>query len=97
LNDQRKRKWEKKRYKARSSSILAEKWGVCFGTDSKTDDSFPTHQITPNDITQSRLQRVSKRQKPRELTIDPDISANFSTEELNMAHLLAVKSGKAAS
>jgi hypothetical protein len=34
------------------------------------------------------------RQKRRELTIDPDLSANFSTEELNKA-LLAVKSGKA--
>jgi hypothetical protein len=59
------------------------------------------HQLTANDIA-SRLQRVSKvpmeqshlrsmkralRQKRRELTIDPDISANFSTEELNTALL----------
>jgi hypothetical protein len=35
------------------------------------------------------------RQKRRELTIDPDLSVNFSTEELNTA-LLAVKSKKAA-
>jgi hypothetical protein len=35
------------------------------------------------------------RQKRRELTIDPDLSVNFSTEELNTA-LLAVKSEKAA-
>jgi hypothetical protein len=35
------------------------------------------------------------RQKRIELTIDPDFSANFSTEELNTA-LLAVKYGKAA-
>jgi hypothetical protein len=33
------------------------------------------------------------RQKRRELTIDPDLSANFSIEELNTA-LLALKSGK---
>jgi hypothetical protein len=31
------------------------------------------------------------RQKRRELTIDPDLSANFSTEELN-----TMKTGKAA-
>jgi hypothetical protein len=35
------------------------------------------------------------RQKRRELTIDPDLFANFSTEELN-TDLLVVKSGKAA-
>jgi hypothetical protein len=35
------------------------------------------------------------RQERRELTIDPDLSASISIEELNTA-LLAVKSGKAA-
>jgi hypothetical protein len=71
--------------------------------------SSPTHQITANDIA-LRLQQVSKvpmdqshvrstkralRQKPREITIDPNLSGNFSTKELNTA-LLAVKSGKVA-
>jgi hypothetical protein len=41
------------------------------------------------------LTKRDLRQKRRELTIDPDLSANFLTEELNKA-LLAVKSGKAA-
>jgi hypothetical protein len=69
-----------------------------------------THQITANVIA-SRLLRVSKvpmdqshvrstkralRQKRRKLKIDSDFSANFSTEELNMALMLAVKSGKSA-
>jgi hypothetical protein len=43
--------------------------------------------------------RSTKRalsQKRRELTIDPDLLANFSTEELNTT-MLAVKSGKTAS
>jgi hypothetical protein len=76
---------------------------------SSTGASSPAHQITANDIA-SRLQRVSRvpmdqshvrstkralRQKRRELKIDPNLSANFLTEELNTA-LLAVKSGKAA-
>jgi hypothetical protein len=40
-----------------------------------------------------RSTKRALRQKCRELTIDPDISANFSTKELNTA-LLVVKSGK---
>jgi hypothetical protein len=78
------------------------------GTDLNTGASSPAHQITSNDIA-SRLQRISKvpidqshlrstkralSQKPREFPIDPDLSANFSTKELNTA-LLAVKCGKA--
>jgi hypothetical protein len=42
-----------------------------------------------------RSTKRALRQKRRELPIDPDLSANFSTEELNTA-LLVVKSGKAA-
>jgi hypothetical protein len=73
------------------------------GIDSNTGASSATHQTTANDIA-SRLQRVSKvpmdqshvrsTKKRRELSIDPDLSANFSTEELTTA-LLTVKSGKA--
>jgi hypothetical protein len=37
---------------------------------------------------------VRLRKKRRELTINPDLSANFSTEKLKTA-LLAVKTGKA--
>jgi hypothetical protein len=78
------------------------------GTD--TSSAAPsTHQITANGIA-SRLLGVSKgpmdqnlvrstkralRQKRRELTIDPEISADFSPEELNTA-LLTKKSRKAA-
>jgi hypothetical protein len=79
------------------------------GIDSNTGASSATHQTTANDIA-SRLQQVSKvpmdqshvrstkralRQKRRELSNDPNLSANFSPEELNTA-LLTVKSGKAA-
>jgi hypothetical protein len=42
-----------------------------------------------------RSTKRSLRQKRRELTIDPDLTANFSTKELNTA-LFAVKSRKAA-
>jgi glycine cleavage system protein P-like pyridoxal-binding family len=107
LNDQRKRKWEKIVgstnfiRSSRKAWILLRK----LGTDLNTGASSPTHLITVNYIA-SRLQGVSKvpmdqshvrstkrvlRQKRRELTVDPDLSANFSTEELNTA-VLAVKS-----
>jgi hypothetical protein len=42
-----------------------------------------------------RSTKRALRQKRRELKIDPNLSANFSTEELNTV-LLAVKSRKAA-
>jgi hypothetical protein len=42
-----------------------------------------------------RSTKRALRQKRRELSIDPDLSTNFSTEELNTA-LLTVKSGKTA-
>jgi hypothetical protein len=42
-----------------------------------------------------RSKKRALGQKRRELTIDPDFSAKFSTEELNPV-LLAVKSGKNA-
>jgi hypothetical protein len=79
------------------------------GIGSNTGHSSPTHQVTANDIA-SRLQQLSKvlmdqshvrstkrtlRLKRRELSINPDLSANYSTEELNTA-LLTVKSEKAA-
>jgi hypothetical protein len=46
-----------------------------------------------HDYNAERSMKKVFRQKRRELTIDPDLSANFSTEELNTA-LFAVKSGK---
>jgi hypothetical protein len=47
------------------------------------------------DQSQVRSTKRALRQKRRELTIDPDLSANFSIEELDMAQL-AVKSENAA-
>jgi hypothetical protein len=73
-----------------STNIIhsSQKRGVCFG------NLVPVSKV-PMDQSYVRSTKRALRQKRKELTIDTDLSAHFSIEELNTA-LLAVKSRKAA-